>query len=570
MQTKCFDHKGIAYQSQTERAKAYDIAVGTVRKRMKNGWPLEQALTVPPSPDNSKNTATDHKGILYKSFEAMCRSYNQPSGRVHSRIKRGWTLKEALLTPVNEENVTSKIYNQNISQKNIVYDHNGKLYKSFEAMCRSYNQPSSRVQGRLKRRWPLEQALLAPSKGKSRIDSQRNMVHDHNGNEYGSELEMCKAWGRNNSTYRDRRRRGWSVKDALTKENVREFSSSVPRHTDHEGNAFTSFDSMCSKWGQKTRTVRNRIERSNWSLQRALTTPPGQSRWSFRKQIESSMNKWVMADNGLMYIITGYIQQGNHYRILGKFIDNTKFSASEHVVRNSPYRIPHPNLKPDGRYRTNFLGFDVRYMFNHGIDAYYFTKCKTCGKTYIYTAMEMYEHRLLESEQDVVEPKKLENSNIFTATVPWKDHIGKMYASFGNMAEAYSMDISTLLERLESGWTLKKALTTKIKYPEQITDHLGNTYESFEIMCKVYGKSDGGVRKRLRDGWKLHEALCIPSKFGVYISTFKRNKVLFLITGKDYRNFSCPICGNSYIFNINDVLKHLLAHIERSSDITNE
>lgn len=42
------------------------------------------------------------------------------------------------------------------------------------------------------------------------------MVIDHNGKAYSDEKKMCEAWEINYSAYQARRKRGWSLKDALT------------------------------------------------------------------------------------------------------------------------------------------------------------------------------------------------------------------------------------------------------------------------------------------------------------------------------------------------------------------
>lgn len=156
------------------------------------------------------------------------------------------------------------------------------------------------------------------------------------------------------------------------------------------------------------------------------------------------------------------------------------------------------------------------------------------------------------------------------------DHEGIEYQSQAERAKAYGKSQVTVDTRLKRGWTLEEALTLKsgektLRFRKGCTcqDHLGKTYKSEKERAKAYGKEPSTVKYRLDNGWTLRAALSIPSKFGLHVSSFEQrsNKVLFNFGGKDYKNFSCPICGNSYVFDLNDVLTHILFHIEKGDDI---
>ena len=70
------------------------------------------------------------------------------------------------------------------------------------------------------------------------------MVKDHRGDTFVSELEMRNSWGIDYRLFRERRRRGWNLRQSL----------STPFYEgttvfDHLGNAFESEAEMCEAYG---------------------------------------------------------------------------------------------------------------------------------------------------------------------------------------------------------------------------------------------------------------------------------------------------------------------------------
>lgn len=55
----------------------------------------------------------------------------------------------------------------------------------------------------------LEEALT--------LDSDYERVFDHLGNSFATQVEMCRYHGISYTTFRCRKSKGWSLKDALTK-----------------------------------------------------------------------------------------------------------------------------------------------------------------------------------------------------------------------------------------------------------------------------------------------------------------------------------------------------------------
>lgn len=116
---------------------------------------------------------------------------------------------------------------------------------------------------------------------------------DHMGNVYASQTEMTLAWGTDPRTYLSRRRRGWSLKMALTEENSR-----VNLVRDHEGNAFKTIAEMARFWGQGGDLVAWRL-RHGWNVRDALLTEKGihaHACTDLNGRIFSSINKMCDAN----------------------------------------------------------------------------------------------------------------------------------------------------------------------------------------------------------------------------------------------------------------------------------
>lgn len=134
------DHLGKQYSSNREMCEHWGIAYETYLNRMKNGWSLEEALTVP----SRNKKAKDFQGNDFSSFTMMCKHYNISKDTVKYRLEHGWSLYQALTTRAPDKKVK---------------DHLGKEYETFNEMCRCYNLPSGAVRHRIKNGWDLEKAL---------------------------------------------------------------------------------------------------------------------------------------------------------------------------------------------------------------------------------------------------------------------------------------------------------------------------------------------------------------------------------------------------------------------------
>lgn len=106
----------------------------------------------------------------------------------------------------------------------------------------------------------------------------------------------------------------------------------------------------------------------------------------------------------------------------------------------------------------------------------------------------------------------------YTKSQNIKDHLGNHYNSYKELAEAYDLDEKTLKVRLYRGWSLKDSLLCSThkhsEYSKEVSvsieDHLGNTYPSYSSMARAYGLSFNALYHRLNSGWSVRDALTTP------------------------------------------------------------
>lgn len=103
------------------------------------------------------------------------------------------------------------------------------------------------------------------------------------------------------------------------------------------------------------------------------------------------------------------------------------------------------------------------------------------------------------------------------------DHLGNKYRSLSLMARTYGIKPITLRDRLERGWSVRKALTTPIDTSThrktvntegvRVQDHKGVWYNSYYELAKAYGLTISTLYGRLvRLGWSIEEALLTPTQ----------------------------------------------------------
>lgn len=94
--------EGTLYKSLRELSKEYDVDYNILLKRLSAGWSLEEAITAPVHSrcGNYKGVRTYVRGVYYDSIRKAAESHNIRPNTVYTRLRCGWSVEEAILTPL--------------------------------------------------------------------------------------------------------------------------------------------------------------------------------------------------------------------------------------------------------------------------------------------------------------------------------------------------------------------------------------------------------------------------------------------------------------------------------------
>lgn len=164
-----------------------------IKKAVRRGCDLYEIKQLP------SVVKTDHKGVEYPTMTAMVEAYGKNITSVASRLKSGWSIKDALTKDI------AKKSNEKVK------DHLGNEYASKTEMAEAYGMALRTLELRLSSGLSLAGALT------QRVPKRYKLkVEDHLGNKFQNVMEMCKFYGVKYDTYYQRLQRGWSKERALT------------------------------------------------------------------------------------------------------------------------------------------------------------------------------------------------------------------------------------------------------------------------------------------------------------------------------------------------------------------
>ena len=254
---------------------------------------------------------------------------------------------------------------------------------------------------------------------------------DHLGNEFISEIEMCKHYGINKGTYRNRIRNGWSKEDALSKE-ARNITY-APVFVDHLGNTYKNQQTMCEHY-KIEQDVFFRRKEHGWSLEDALTKP-----------VREKNNDPILIDH-LGNVFLSQSKMCEHYKI---DISTFRWRISKGMSLEDALTTP---VKKDEEYiMTDHLG----NIFP--------TQIKMCEHYKInYNVFRYRISKGMSLKDALTTPVKEQNNNPVLI-----DHLGNAFSTQTKMCEHYGITCDMFRYRISKGMSLKDALTTPIKRGDQ-------------------------------------------------------------------------------------------------------
>ncbi len=160
---------GETFESMTDLAAHYGVKAPTFCVRRKAGWTLEQALGVEPRPKRTGSTAikVTYNGKTFDSMIDMANHYDVKDQTLHNRLKRGWPLDLALSLPPQQEQADS-----------VEVDCDGNSFPTIVDFAMHYGKEVTITGQRLRYGWTPEQAVdLEPPPPKYR--DENGNARDH-------------------------------------------------------------------------------------------------------------------------------------------------------------------------------------------------------------------------------------------------------------------------------------------------------------------------------------------------------------------------------------------------------
>lgn len=312
------------------------------------------------------------------------------------------------------------------------------------------------------------------------------MVKDHLGNTFKTEKDMCIYWNVSPGTYSARKFYKWNIKDCLLgRKRVVRKDIDVEKRTDPYGKVFPSAKAMCEHYGRSYRAYACGLTRG-WSKEEAL----------LGKEIVSRASKEDRTDH------------------TGKTFDSIKLMCKEYGLDDSTYN----NRIKDGWSKEKALTTPV-FVPNTDCEDHlgnvFETETDMCRNYNISEGTYRARIRRGWSKEKALTHK------VESVKIECEDHLGNKYKSRLEMCKAWGhKDTRTFDARIDKyGWTLEEALTGNRDFtnkPKKVKDHLGNSFLTKKSMCENWGVSVSSFDNRIASGWSLRKALTTKTKFKSY------------------------------------------------------
>lgn len=250
------DHLGNTFVGKKELYKHYDVVSRIADKLLAAGFSLEDVLMKKEGVYNTGRVQKDHLGNTFVGLKSMCEHYKITTSAYYQRLRAGWTLEDTLTTSLGDH--TKK----GVSCK----DHLGNEFSSIGDMIGYYGITRTVYGYRKKLKWTLKDILTTPVKKQGKIE-------DHLGNKYESIHDMASKYPcKTSETYRSRRKKGMSVEKALMAPIAKRDSQKSRECFDYLGDRYETLKAMCDHYEIEPNTYKAR-RRRGMSVKEALTTP---------------------------------------------------------------------------------------------------------------------------------------------------------------------------------------------------------------------------------------------------------------------------------------------------------
>ncbi len=323
----------------------------------------------------------------------------------------------------------------------------------------------------------------------------KKKVKDHKGIEYNSQKEMCAAYNINLCTFKARISKGMSLEEALTISHI----ANGRKVIDHLGNKYNSVKELCDYWNIPYNITYARI-RSGWDIKKAIETPA----------------------TGMRPAQACFDHLGNRYESIRQLCDTYDILPSTY----------HDRLK-SGMSLEEVLTKSEKKKKRSGVTDHQGNYFKSVNKMCAYWGItkSVFSHRMKSGDftlKEALETEKTKHRDVY-------DHLGNKYSSIRKMCNTYGISTATFYRRKDKlGMSLEDILTKDIRNNHfKTTDHKGKVFDTKEDMCKAYNITSSRLDNRLKSGMSLEKALTTPRMKDKSLGTVIYNTIIF---GKRYED----------------------------------
>lgn len=364
---------------------------------------------------------------------------------------------------------------------------NGKSYNSFTELCSDHNLRDGCVRARLKRGWSLEEALgIIYRKNNS---GGTNKEIEVNGIKYKSIKIACKNFKIKNydKVYQRLKNKNYTVEQAFGLEPPPKKKSSTAIKITIGSKKFESKRAAAIFHKIDERIISNRIKRG-WTIEEAYGL----------KNKSPNKNK--------IFLKNGKKKQGYIYLISNKF--NKKLYVGI-TIGSIKERFNSHLYNANKQSNKDSLEYAI---WIHGSNQFTYKKLKKSPVDKL-GSLERYYIKKLKTKIPNGYNINSGGAGVFGG-INYKIPIiidDEIFFSLSDVARYLDIKVSTISARIRSGWSIKSAITKKIRSIKKVKFN-GIKYESINHAARAVGLKVSTVAGRIKSGWTIRKALTKKTK----------------------------------------------------------
>lgn len=190
------EYSGKVYSGYSALASDLGISSTYMYRGLSKGRTVEDIVK-----KHNLRCVTDHLGNRFTTQKAMLNHWGISEYSYRTRINKGWSLERALSTPTKT--------NRKVQEYR---DFRGNIFSSATSIAKEYGVSTSTILKYLDMGRTSEEITYILFQKSKKVSS----IKDHLGNEFTTQSEMVEYYGVKPATFINRRRKGWSLEEALT------------------------------------------------------------------------------------------------------------------------------------------------------------------------------------------------------------------------------------------------------------------------------------------------------------------------------------------------------------------